>query len=64
MGARLGPSGPVVALVPAEVVAAPDVAPALGRADDPEGGLGIPARLADLMSMLHVRLLSLESKVV
>jgi hypothetical protein len=29
-------------------------------ADDPEGGLGTPARLADMMSMLHVRLLSLE----
>jgi hypothetical protein len=29
-------------------------------ADDPEGGLGIPARLADMMSMLHGRLLSLE----
>ena len=30
-------------------------------ADDPEGGLGIPATLADMMSMLHVRLLSLEA---
>jgi hypothetical protein len=29
-------------------------------ADDPEGGLGMPARVADMMSMLHVRLLSLE----
>ena len=31
--------------------------------DDGEGGLGIPARLADMMSMLHVRLLSLEAGV-
>ena len=35
-----------------------------GAAAAAGGGMGIPTRLADMMSMLHMRLLSLESKVV
>ena len=36
------------------------IQPPEGDSSDPKGGMGIPARLADMMSMLHVRLLSLE----
>jgi hypothetical protein len=36
------------------------IQPPEGAWSDPKGGMGIPATLADMMSMLHVRLLSLE----
>ena len=37
------------------------IQPPEGAWSDPKGGMGIPATLADMMSMLHVRLLSLEA---